>query len=63
MAEWSKALAWKASERISRSAGSNPALSAKNCIEICRARWGTSGALYLQSATAGSKAYHEAIIL
>ncbi len=40
-------------------AGSNPALSARL---FCRARWGTSGALYLQSATAGSKAYAEASI-
>ena len=34
----------------------------QSLIEFCRARWGTSGALYLQPATAGSKAYHEASV-
>ena len=37
MAEWSKALAWKASEGVKPSAGSNPALSA--VIENVRYSW------------------------
>ncbi len=37
MAEWLKALAWKASVRLYRTAGSNPALSAKNTKALLRA--------------------------
>ena len=36
--------------------GSNPTLSAI-VLEVCRARWGGSGALYPQSATAGSNSH------
>ena len=63
---WSKALAWRASKQQPCFVGSNPTLSAIFCggraeLElyeeiIGRTRRGVSGALYPQSAIAGSKA-------
>ena len=36
--------------------------SLRHSFQVCRARWGVSGALNLQSATAGLNTYNEACI-
>ena len=51
MSEWLKEHAWKAcvGETLP-----GVRISFSPPLNLCRARWGVSGALYLQSATAGS---------
>ena len=54
VAEWTKALALSASRQVynlSRGFKSHPL---RHSYASIRARWGVSGALHLQSATAGS---------
>ena len=57
VAEWTKALAWRASGQKCP-VGSNPTLSAILKVPGC-ARWGVSGALNLQPAIAGLNPFLE----
>ena len=58
MSEWSKEHAWNACIGATLSGVQIPFSPP---VYFCRARWGVSGALYLQSAIAGSNASYEAL--